>query len=466
MQSRFFKFIFALLFALFINAAAFCAPINPVVKAIDNTELGRNSVVSIAVRDLKTGDTVFSRRPNIFLNPASSLKVFTMASALDSLGEKYHFETILYIDDDKNVYLKLGADPLLTSSDLDTLAKSLKQAYCGRIKNFYIDDTIIDKVPYPDGWTVDDYWPNAPKISPYIVDGNIVSVNFSISKNGKGVEIFQNNDYRFSFINELEIGAVTNIIPSLNYGETSGIVSLTGTVSKDIVKDFPVLDTARFFTVKLRKALDDNGISYSKPFYQKRVPDNVKRIASFRRPIKEVLLYVLKTSNNFATEVTFKVAGGSWFDKVKAAENASDTLKNVKKGSFEAAKLMFFEYYKNAGLKTDKINLKDASGVSRYNTLSTSWMSEALVFLDKNSTIKNYMITSGEGTLSRRMRDLTGNLKAKTGTIFGVSSLTGYLKSLNGADYAFSIIIQNFGERASVVKGLEDDIVNGIYFLE
>ena len=104
MQSRFFKFIFALLFALFINAAAFCAPINPVVKAIDNTELGRNSVVSIAVRDLKTGDTVFSRRPNIFLNPASSLKVFTMASALDSLGEKYHFETILYIDNDKNVY--------------------------------------------------------------------------------------------------------------------------------------------------------------------------------------------------------------------------------------------------------------------------------------------------------------------------------------------------------------------------
>ena len=110
-------------------------------------------------------------------------------------------------------------------------------------------------IPYPDGWTVDDYWPNAPKISPYIVDGNIVSVNFSISKNGKGVEIFQNNDYRFSFINELEIGAVTNITPSLNYGETSGIVSLAGTVSKDIVKDFPVLDTARFFTVKTKKSI-------------------------------------------------------------------------------------------------------------------------------------------------------------------------------------------------------------------
>ena len=76
------------------------------------------------------------------------------------------------------------------------------------------------------------------------------------------------------------------------------------------------------------------------------------------------------------------------------------------------------------------------------------------------------MITSGEGTLCRRMRDLAGNLKAKTGTIFGVSSLTGYITSLNSVDYAFAIIIQNFSERASVVKGLEDDIVNGIYFLE
>ncbi len=64
------------------------------------------------------------------------------------------------------------------------------------------------------------------------------------------------------------------------------------------------------------------------------------------------------------------------------------------------------------------------------------------------------------------MRDLAGNLKAKTGTIFGVSSLVGYITALNGTEYAFAIIIQNFEERASVVKGLEDDIVNGIHLFE
>ena len=363
--SKILKAVFVFLFVFCLNASAFCAPVNPVSKAIDNTELGRNSIISVDVKDLKTGNTVFSRRPNTFLNPASSLKVFTMAAALDTLGEKYHFETVFYIDNDKNVYLKLGGDPLFTSSNLDALIKSLKQAYNGKIKNFYIDDTVIDKIPYSDGWTVDDYWPNSPKLSPYIVDNNTVKVNFALSKNGKNIEIFQNNDYKFSFINELEIGTTTNIIPALNYGEISGIVSLTGTLSGDISKEFPVLDTARFFAVKLRKALDNNGISYSKPFYQKRVPKDAKRIASFRRPLKVVLSYILKTSNNFATEAVFKVAGGVWFDKAKMTENAPEVLKNVKRGSFEAGKLMFFEYYEKAGLKTDKINLKDASGVSR-----------------------------------------------------------------------------------------------------
>ena len=295
---------------------------------------------------------------------------------------------------------------------------------------------------------------------------------------GKNVIISQNNDYRFSFINELTAGSTTNILPSLNYGEDSGIVSLSGTLSGNITKSFPVLDTAQFFTGKLRKALDNNGISYSRQFYAKRTPVDAKRIASFRRPLREVLCFILKTSDNFAAEVVFKVAAAKWAEKTlnsfETDKAAGEDVKNKSRiatinssyGTLYNGKLMFFEYYDKAGLDTGKINLKDASGVSRYNALKTSWMVDALIYLDKNSKIREYMITADEGTLKRRMRDLKGNLKAKTGTIFGVSSLVGYVSSMEGVNYAFSIIIQNFGEKSSVVKGLEDDIVHGIYFLE
>ncbi len=438
--------------------------------AIDNTGLGRNSVISVAVKDSDTDETLYSKHINTYLNPASSLKVFTMAAALDTLGEKYHFETIIYIDADKNLYLKLGADPLFTSANLDTLIKTLKKVYTGKIKHFYIDDTVIDKVYYPDGWAADDLWPNSPKVSPYIIDNNTVTVNFSVLKEKNDIKISQKSDYKISFINELQISDKTNIIPSLNYGENSGIVSLRGTISGDLSKKFPVLDTAQFFTCKLRKALDDNGISYSKPFYQKRVPENAKRIASYRRPAGEVVSYILKTSDNFSTEIMFKLAGGKWAkDRDEYIQKAYQTkISSSSAGTLENGREMFFDYYKKAGLITenDKINLSDASGVSRYNAFTTGWMADALVYLNQNSKIKDYMITADEGTLTRRMRELSGVLCAKTGTIFGVSSLTGYLTSKNNHNYAFSIIIQNFGVRSSVVKGLEDDIIYGIYFAE
>lgn len=456
------KFLFKTYIFLIFIFAAFCnnAIANPVSKAIDNTGLGSDSVISVSVLNAKTKECAYSRRPNIYLNPASTLKVFTLAAALNELGDNYHFETIAYIDEDKNLYLKLGADPLLTSNDLNTLAKNIKTAYGGHIRNFYIDDTIIDKKPYPDGWTVDDLWPNAPKISPYIVDKNSVKINFYVSGDKNNVKITQTDDYKLSFINELNVGLKTDFKPALNYGEKTGIISLQGQIASDTVMDFPVLDPAQFFVFKLRKALEKNGISYSKPFYTKRVPQNAKRIASFRRPLREALKFALKTSDNFTTETVFKLAGGAWAKRVNSAE---------KPGNFEDAKAMFFEYYGKADdeaiLDTDRINLVDASGVSRYNAFSALWMSSALAFLGENSKIKEYMITADEGTLIRCMRDLSGNLKAKTGTIFGVSSLAGYITSNAGSDYVFSIIIQNYGVRPSLVKGLEDDIVYGIYSL-
>lgn len=460
----------ALLICLCFSLKSFASLSSAVNDAIDNTGLGRNSIISISVKDLDTNDMLYSKHPNTYLNPASSLKIFTTAAALDTLGEGYHFETIIYIDADKNLYLKLGADPMFSSANLDTLVKTLKKVYAGKIKHFYIDDTVIDKVYYPDGWAADDLWPDSPKISPYIIDNNTVAVNFSVLKEKNDIKISQKDDYKISFINELQIAGKTDIVPSLNYGENSGIVSLRGTISGDLSKQFPVLDTAQFFTYKLRKALDNNGISYSKPFYQKRVPENAKRIASYRRPVGEVLSHILKTSDNFAAEVMFKLAGGIWAKNesayIKDAYQAEVNLNSA--GTLENGRKMFFDYYKKAGLISDddKNNLADASGVSRYNAFTTSWMANALVYLNQNSKIKNYMITANEGTLTRRMQELNGVLRAKTGTIFGVSSLTGYLVSQNNRNYAFSIIIQNFGVRSSVVKGLEDDIIYGIYSAE
>ena len=127
--------------------------------------------------------------------------------------------------------------------------------------------------------------------------------------------------------------------------------------------------------------------------------------------------------------------------------------------------LMFNEYYKNAGLDMKYVKIVDGSGVSRYNAASTKWLSQALLYLDKKTNIKNYMEGADEGTLKRRLRYLKGNIWAKTGTHNGLSSLVGVMKTKNGKDVAFAIIIQSFSKSTSMLKAFEDDLVDCIFSL-
>lgn len=475
------KFFVCVVFALCLSVqGALAVNCSSISKVLHNTDLNPSSVVSYTVINNKTGQIVCSKDPNLYLNPASSIKLLTMASVSDAIGPFYRFETVFYIDKEKNVYLKLGADPLFSSNDLNALIKSLRKAYSGRIKNFYIDDTVISKTYYPDGWTVDDFWPSSPQITSYIIDSNLVKVDFQIhsdtpkSRGGvsqepvKSVRIIQNDPYKFSFINSLEIGAQTKIEPSLNYGSDSGIVTLNGTISADVSKTFPVLDPVQFFTGRLRKALDVNGINYSKPFYSKKVPKDAKRIASFSRPIKDGMSFVLKTSNNLAAETIFDLGTSVWAQqKDEYIKNAygADVSSEKSQKTADKRRALIDEYAKSIGLDLKKANFADASGVSRYNTITTSILANAL-YLGQKSAIKEFMASPDEGTLKGRMKDLAGNLKAKTGTIFGVSAIAGYITALDGTPYSFSVIIQNFSTRSSLIKGLEDDIIHGIYYLK
>ena len=68
-----------------------------------------------------------------------------------------------------------------------------------------------------------------------------------------------------------------------------------------------------------------------------------------------------------------------------------------------------------------------------------------------------------EGTLSDRLLNISQYVRAKTGTISGISALTGYVDSKSGTKYSFAILIQNYPGSSIDAKKLEDSIVNEIY---
>jgi PBP4 family serine-type D-alanyl-D-alanine carboxypeptidase len=156
-------------------------------------------------------------------------------------------------------------------------------------------------------------------------------------------------------------------------------------------------------------------------------------------------------SDNLAAETLMKTVGYKYSGKT---------------GSIEEGIKAFKEFYNFLGVKPDEIDIYDASGVSHNNMLSVNWMTSALCGLarwDKFNIYRDSLAQPGQdGTLNTRLKDMNGSLWAKTGTLAGVSGITGYIKSKKGKFYSFALLISNFKEENKNPKVLEDIIVREI----
>ena len=441
--------------AFFVQLGAFAANFSgPVNNIISSYDFDHDSVISIAVKDKNKDDIVYSKNQYKYLNPASALKLFTMAASLNTLGNDYKFKTAFYKDKNNNLYLKLSGDPLLKTSDMEELTKDLKKNYKGRINKIYIDDAIIDLVPYPNGWMSDDIWPNSPKISPYMVDFNTVKVDFLLSEDKKDLRIIQKSPYKFSFVNKLQTGSKTDF--TFIEDETHNTIDVIGTISSSVTdKPVPVLNPRYFFCQKMNSAINKAGIKFSDKFLFAKMPKDAVLVAKFERPIDEVVKYILQTSNNIGAEMVFKVAGGKFANENGLIKNSA-----MAAGTTQNGIAMFLEYYQNLGLDPKQVRITDGSGVSRYNAMNVNWMAEALSKISFD--FEKYLPTGGVGTLDKRLRELKGSVYLKTGTLFGSSSLVGIIKTKDNI-YYYASNIMSYNRNKSLVKAAEDEIIFEIY---
>jgi D-alanyl-D-alanine carboxypeptidase/D-alanyl-D-alanine-endopeptidase (penicillin-binding protein 4) len=117
-------------------------------------------------------------------------------------------------------------------------------------------------------------------------------------------------------------------------------------------------------------------------------------------------------------------------------------------------------------LNYDNYNLADGSGISHYNLVSAELLVSILKYMYQNSKenyniLKNSFPIAGiDGTLLNRMQNTEAfkNVYAKTGTLSGVSTLSGYLKTANNHEITFSIFIQNFKGSSKIARSYQDRI--------
>lgn len=180
--------------------------------------------------------------------------------------------------------------------------------------------------------------------------------------------------------------------------------------------------------------LREAGIVVDASLGEARKPSDVFCICHRFHTMDQVLLRMLKDSDNLYAEAMFYQLAASSGNRPATAKDARSVVRHL------VTKL---------GLRADGYAFADGSGLSLYNYVSAELEMAMLKYAYRNNNIMLHLrpslpIAATDGTLRNRMSGpfTNGNVVAKTGTLTGISSLAGYCKSANGHDLAFVILNQ------------------------
>lgn len=429
-------------FGIFQNAYA-----ENIDKTIAKSGINK-SAVSVSVKDIATGKTVYKLNDTKPSVPASTLKIVTLTAALDTLGKDYEFTTKLYKTTNNELFIKLGADPFLKSSDLNKLFETAKNKKVIEPKNIYIDDYIFDNVEWGEGWQWDDDLnPLMPKFSSYNIDKNLLNIIISPTSKGAPASIHTTKFYPTTFMNYVITGDYNEIKLSRNNNISPDIITVEGFVKQQVTKQIPVNYLKRYFIFRTEDAVRNAKIEYYGNFKQKKIPSNVYLVSEVKHSMNDAINEVLKNSNNMIAETVFKLAGAKFINNT---------------GSFENSEKMLYAYFDKKGVNYDNIRIVDGSGVSKNNIVTADFMTEFLLKTGSED-LKKYLPTPGEGTLTSRMLYFKDNLYAKTGTHCMESAIAGFITSRSGKNYAFDIMINDAKIKPAEKKLLEEYILRDIY---
>ena len=143
------RICFILSFSLLLVASGCeASPSNKRIPGVD-------AEVGLQIRSLKTGKVLYAHNADKTFIPASTLKVFTAATALSKLKPSYRFETEVF-HRGGTLYLKGSGDPEFSVHELDDLAGRIKQLVHRKINRIIVDASVFDKNYYGQGWSDDD----------------------------------------------------------------------------------------------------------------------------------------------------------------------------------------------------------------------------------------------------------------------------------------------------------------------
>ena len=195
------------------------------------------------------------------------------------------------------------------------------------------------------------------------------------------------------------------------------------------------------FASRLTDKLHNRGIVLDGDCATGTLPKNALAISTRVHSIRDILFPMLKESDNlYAESMFYQIAASMKVRPAKAAHARQLIKKELSK----------------AGVTGVPYKIADGSGLSLYNYVTPELMVKLLVYAYRHTNISVHLypalpIAGQDGTLKKRMTSpvTNGHVRAKTGTLTGISSLAGYCSVPNGHQLAFCIINQGVLRTAS-----------------
>ncbi|MBE0573228.1 MAG: D-alanyl-D-alanine carboxypeptidase/D-alanyl-D-alanine-endopeptidase [Ignavibacteriaceae bacterium] len=426
------------------------------------------TLIALDIFDLADSISLFQKNEKLLLRPASNMKLLTSAAALLNLGEYYSFRTDIYhagvIEGNTlfgDVFVVGGFDPIFSSEDLDSLVVVIKSLGIKNISGgIYTDISKKDSMYWGKGWMWDDDpEPSAPYLSALNINGNSIQVYVDGAEIDSPAIVKLNPETKFVDVvnNSVTVASddAADILITRDWVNKKNTILVSGKVIK--IKNYEhyskvnLLFPERYFLTVFKEKLEEQDISIEKQIEVKSLAENPVYLTSIYTSIDTVLSVVNKDSDNLSAEMLIYSMA---YNDSGAPAVAEDGLAAVKR------------LIDSVGFNSDDYSIADGSGVSHYNLVSAELILETLKYCyyerkDLFPFFYNSMAIAGvDGTLKSRMRNTAAqnNVHAKTGTLNGVSNLSGYVTAKNGHLLAFSIMIQNYVDESSKAREFQNKI--------
>jgi D-alanyl-D-alanine carboxypeptidase/D-alanyl-D-alanine-endopeptidase (penicillin-binding protein 4) len=433
------------------------------------------AMVGIKVVSLDSGRTLFEENAVKLLRPASNMKLYTWAAALDRLTPDYHFRTSIYaparadaagtIHGDLVVYGR--GDPSYAArfnngdyaKAIDELAARIAAAGVKKVEGDLVgDETYLNGSPFGSGWEWDDLqWWYGAGASALTINDN--SIDLAV-KPGPAV----------GTPCTITTGPATPLVTFINHTTTTAqgapsalsVYRGLGENSVEVGGSLPLGDKgyngiiaiphpALMFVYMLRSSLARLGINitgrsravevHGADGHPTQTDSQIEITSTLSPPLSIIAADTLKPSQNLYTELVLRTLG-------KVAGSSSKITND------EAGLEIVKAFLRQAGIDPSAIVLTDGSGLSRNDMVTPDATVQLLTFMAHHRYAAAYRdalpIAGVDGTLRNRMKKTpaAGNVRAKTGTLASAASLSGYVTSASGEHLVFSIMVNNYPDGA------------------